>query len=140
MNKLVHEVLEEARKKRSKEEKIKVLRDNATGALRDVIRGTYDDRIVWLLPQGAPPPFTRNEDHSTPTNFIKECVKLKYLVKGGGFDDIHQTKREQIFIGLLEGIHSKDSELLINMINKEPIKGITKNVAMEAFPDLFPKN
>ena len=45
-------------------------------------------------------------------------------------------KRESMFIGLLEGIHPNDAELVVNMINKKKIEGVTKNVAMEAYPDI----
>ena len=41
-----------------------------------------------------------------------------------------------MFIGLLEAIHPKDAELVVQMINKQKVDGITKNVVMEAFPTL----
>ena len=137
-NKFVHEVVAEAASKRSKADKIKVLQENNSGALYDILRGTYDDRIVWLLPTGAPPPYTPNEPKSVPSNLLKECKKLAYLVKGAGYDDMLQLKRERIFIGILESIHPKDAELLVNTINKKPIKGVTKATVKEAFPDLLP--
>lgn len=137
MKKLIHEVLEEAQKKRAKKDKIEILKANNSGALQDILRGTYDDRIVWLLPQGAPPPYTPNRPESTPSNLLRECVKFKYLVKGPG-DDVNPVKRESIFIGILEAIDPKDAVLLLDMINKKPIKGITKEVVKEAFPNLLP--
>ena len=48
-----------------------------------------------------------------------------------------KSKKETLFIGLLEGIHPKDAELVVNMINKEKIEGLTKNVIKEAFPNLI---
>ena len=47
------------------------------------------------------------------------------------------VKREKIFIGLIEGIHPEDAQLVINMVNKTPIEGISKNVVKEAFPGLL---
>jgi len=40
---------------------------------------------------------------------------------------------------LLESVPPPESELVIDMINKIPIKGVTKAVVKEAFPDLIQK-
>ena len=137
MKLLVYEVLELVAKAKTKEEKIKILHQHNTGALQDIIRGTFDERIVWLLPTGSPPPYTPNLIQSIPSNLIKECAKLAYMVKGGKGPDLLQLRRESMFIQLLESIHPKDAELLIAMINRKPPKGLTAAVAKEAFPRLF---
>ena len=49
-------------------------------------------------------------------------------------------KREQMFIGMLEGIHPEDAKLVVNMINKKKIPGISRPVVEEAFPKLLPKD
>lgn len=138
MKLMIHEVLELVAKAKTKDEKVKILRDNESGALNDVIRGTFDERIVWLLPQGAPPPYTPNKPESSPSNFIRECVKLAYFVKGGKAPDLSLLRREVMFIQMLESIHPKDAEMLIDVINKNPPKGLTRAVAKEAFPKLLP--
>ena len=138
MRLFVYEVLDKVAKAKSKDEKVKILRDNESGALHDVLRGTFDERIVWLLPQGAPPPYTPNKPESPPANFIRDCVKLAYFVKGGRGPDLSQVRREVLFIQLLESIHPKDAEMLIDVINKKAPKGLTRAVAKEAFPSLLP--
>ena len=45
--------------------------------------------------------------------------------------------RESIFIGILEGVHPEDAKLVISMINKEKIKGLSRPVIEEAFPNLL---
>jgi hypothetical protein len=136
MNKLVHEVLEEARKKRSKAQKIEVLQKNDSGALRDVLRGTYDKTIEWLVPDDPNPPYEASGEHNAPSNFIKECANIRYIVKGG-YDDVSLFKREKIYLALLESIHPKDAQLVINMVMKKPIPGITRPIVEEAFPNLL---
>lgn len=138
MRKFIFEILSEAGKAKKKADKIRILQENNSGALQDVLRGTYDDRIVWLLPQGAPPPFTPNRPETTPSNLLKECVMLKYLVRGAGYDNMLSVKREKIFIGLLESVHPKDADVLLDLINKRPIEGISKAIVKEAFPSLLP--
>tara|TARA_B110000444_G_C18573732_1_gene470639 strand:- start:522 stop:686 length:165 start_codon:yes stop_codon:yes gene_type:complete len=46
-------------------------------------------------------------------------------------------KREKIFLSILEGVHPKDAEIVINMVNKKPIEGISKPIVEEAFPGLI---
>ena len=46
-------------------------------------------------------------------------------------------KREKLFLALLEGIHPDDAEIVIDMVSKKPIKGVTRNVVEEAFPGLL---
>ena len=138
MKLLVYEVLEKVAKTKSRDEKVKILKENNTGALQDVIRGTFDDRIVWLLPKGSPPPYTPNKPESAPSNFVRECVKLAYFVKGGKAPDMNPIRREVMFIQLLESIHPRDAEVLLDVINKKAPKGLTRAVAEEAFPGLLP--
>ena len=76
--KLVHEVLEETRKKRAKADKIKVLKDNETWALKDILLGSTDTTIAFNLPEG-PPPYTPNRPESAPTNLQKRNKKTQRL-------------------------------------------------------------
>ena len=55
MIKYVFEILEEVGKQRTREEKVKILIENESWALKDVIRGTMDDKVQWNLPIGRPP-------------------------------------------------------------------------------------
>lgn len=136
--KLVHEVIDLARNKRSKAEKIEVLQQNESWALKDILRGTFDDSVEWNLPKGEAPPYTASEEHNAPANLLRQNTQFKYFVKGGPGDKMPKFKREKIFLGLLESVHPKDAELVIGMINKKlPVNGITKNVVKEAFPNLI---
>jgi hypothetical protein len=134
--KLIHEVLEEVSKKKSKKEKVAVLKKNETWALKDIIRGSMDPTVKWNLPSGTPP-YTACEPHNAPANLHRENTKFTYFVKGGKGDSLPAFKRERIFIGMLEGVDPGDAQLLVAMINKETPKGLTKPVVEEAFPGLL---
>ena len=138
MKRYIHEVLTECVKKRAKADKIKVLQDNDSWALRDVLRGAMDSTVQWDLPPGAPP-YTPNKPESVPSNLLKENVKFKYFIKNGPGKDLMNVKREKIFIGLLESIHPEDAKLVIKVIQKETplVKGLTRPVVEEAFPGLL---
>tara|TARA_B100001094_G_scaffold302497_1_gene329776 strand:+ start:351 stop:758 length:408 start_codon:yes stop_codon:yes gene_type:complete len=135
MAKLPHLVMEDFTKAKSKAEKVAVLRSNESWALKDLLKGTLDPKVKWDLPEGAPP--YQPSSHSEPmASIFRENTKFRYFVKNNNIN-ISQIKREQIFIGVLEAVHPKDAELVINMINKKsPVKGLTLKIAQEAFPDL----
>ena len=132
----VHEVIDKARKQRKKEDKIRILRENETWALKDILRGTFDSTVKWNLP-GGNPPYTASEEHNAPSNLLRKNVDFKFFVKGGPGDRMPAFKRESIFVGLLEAIDPKDALLVISMINKEKPEGITRNIVQEAFPGLL---
>jgi len=136
-NPLIYEILEAAGKARSKAEKIKILKDHDSWALRDVLRATYDLKVEFLIPDGEPP-YTPNKPESIPSNLLRKNVDFKYIVKGGIREDMPSFKREKIYIGLLESIHPEDAKVVINMVNrKKPGNGITEKVVKEAFPNLY---
>lgn len=136
MAKYVFEVIEECNKIKEKAGKIAFLQQHNSGALSDILRGTFDDRVEWLLPKG-PVPFTPNRPESTPSNLLKECAKFAYLVKGGKGPNLNAPRREKIFIGILEAIHPKDAYLVVDMINKKAPKGINRQLVKEAFSHLL---
>jgi len=138
MAKLIHEVIVEAGKKRSKAEKVECLKQNESWALKDILRGTYDDAVQWLVPEGAPP-YTPNKEESTPSNLIRQNTQFKYLVDSRDARNVLKAKRENIYIRLLESIHPLDAEIVINMVSKKSIKGISKTVVQEAYPGLIQK-
>ncbi len=136
MVKYVHEVLVEVGSKRKKSEKIRVLKENESWALKDIIRGSMDSTVQWNLPEGTPP-YTACEPHNAPANLLRENTKFKYFAVGGPGDQMLKVKRESIFLGLIEGVHPLDAELVINMINKVTPKGLTRPIVEEAFPGLL---
>ena len=138
MAKLIHEVIVEAGKKRSKAEKVECLKQNESWALKDILRGTYDDAVQWLVPEGTPP-YTPNKEESTPSNLIRQNTQFRYLVDSPDSRKVLKAKRENIYIRLLESIHPLDAEIVINMVSKKAIKGISKAVVQEAYPGLIQK-
>ncbi len=135
MAKLPHLVFEDYTKAKTKAEKIAVLRSNESWALKDILKGSLDPKVKWHLPEGAPP--YQPSSHSEPmASILRENTKFRYFVKNNNIN-ISQIKREQIFIGILEAVRPTDAEFVISMINKKPpVKGLTFNIALEAFPDL----
>lgn len=133
---LIHEVIEKTRKARTKAQKIEILRENESWALKDVLRGTYDSRVQWNIPSGAPP-YTPADTHNVPSNLLRQNRQFRYFVKGLVGDEMLKAKREKLYIQLLESIDPNDAELVVQMVSKKSISGVTKNVIKEAFPGLL---
>jgi len=134
----VFEILEEFGKQTTKAKRIEVLKKyENVPAFKDVLRGTFDDSLEFLLPEGKPP-YTPNIPESVPSTLLKKHKEFGYFVKGGV--DQPQYKRENIFIRMLESIHPQDAEVVLSMVaKKSPVKYLTKNLIEETFPNLIVK-
>ena len=134
--KYIYEVLQLVSKATTKQARVDILKNNETWALKDILRGTFDDSIVWLLPDGNPP-YTPAQ---VPTNLLKQHTQFKYFAKGGPGEKLPKYKREMMFIRLLESIHPEDAKVVLAMVVKQsPVKGLTKPLVKEVFPGLIVK-
>ena len=135
----ISEIVNKAVDLKSNQEKVKWLRDNSSVPLQTVLRYAYDkDGVEFLIPN-TPPPWKKNDYVGVEGMLYKEVRRLRIFVKGGGYDNLNQVKRENLFISLLEDIDNADAELLCKMIAQKPIKGLPRSVIEEAFPDLISK-
>ena len=135
----MHDILYRAGSKVTKAEKIEVLREYNTLALRDVLKGAFDDSIQFIIPKGVPP-FKKASEEFPPSTLRKQTKKFGYFIKSGPGERLPKAKVEIMFIKVLEGIHPDDAALVIKMKDKElegVYKGITKKLIQEAFPGLI---
>lgn len=122
---------------KKKEDRIEALKQNNNLAVRSVIAGWFDPRVEFALPEGAPPYTPSKFDE--PKALIQEVSKF-YLLTSNGNPNLKPTKREYIFIQMLERVNAEDAEMLISMKDKKcPHKNITKEIINAAFPGLIPE-
>lgn len=135
----VFEILNKVSEAKKRQDKIDILQKYRMPSLTDVLRGIFDDRVQWNLPNGTPP-YTPSRDATHPKTLRRSNVNFKYLVKGiYESENMLKPKREKIFIDMLETVHPEDAKLLVSMINKKnPVKGLTKKIVQEAYPGLIP--
>lgn len=144
MKLMIHEVLEKAAAAATREEKAQILKDNNSLALRDVLKGSFDDTIEFILPIGTPP---YEEDDApagyTRSSLFQQTKRFKYFAKGGPGERLPAARRERMFIEILESVHPKEAQLIIAMKDKKVAgppsmyRGITKKLVSEAFPGLI---
>ena len=136
MQLLISEILDKVSKLKTKKEKVAWLKDQNTDGLRVVIKSSFDPKIKWLLPEGDVP-FRRNDAPAGTehTDLHMESRKLYHFIEGGNYD-ITQTKRETLFIQILEGLEESDADVLVAAKEKSlhrKFKGLSDNVVKEAF-------
>ena len=136
MQLLISEILDKVSKLKTKKEKVAWLKDQNTDGLRVVIKSSFDPKIKWLLPEGDVP-FRRNDAPAGTehTDLHMESRKLYHFIEGGNYD-ITQTKRETLFLQILEGLQEEDADVLVAAKEKSlhrKFKGLSDNVVKEAF-------
>ena len=133
---LFSEILDLVHKANTKEQKVKILKQYNTPALKAVIKSSFDPNIQWAIPK-ADVPFTRNDvpigtEH---TVLATQSNKLWHFIRGAD-NETPQFKKEQMFIQMCEGLHETEAELLVNAKDKklhQVYKGLSANVVREAF-------
>ena len=135
---LQSEILQAVSSAKTKKEKIAILKEYRSPAIVALVLWNYDESVKSALPDGDVP-YTPN-DSPTPeaqSRLSSQYRTLYNYVKGGN-DPLNQTKREALFIELLESLHPDEAELLCLVKDKKMSKKyrITHNVIKEAYPDI----
>jgi len=132
----IAEILKKATEIKDENERINWLRQNNSVALESVLRGAFDPKIKWLLPEGVPP-YKPNDIVDQQHRLYTESRKL-YLFIEGGNPNLKQIRREQLFIELLEAVDPEDAKLLLSIKDKTlPYPGVTPDVVNKAFPGIL---
>lgn len=133
----MHEVLQKVSNAKTKAQKVKLLEEYNTPALRAILIANFDESVISMLPDGEVP-YKKNEapEDTEHTKLDHEYRKLYLFFKGGA--NISQTRRETLFIQLLEGLHQGEAEVLCLVKDKKIGKRwkITRQCVEQAFPSI----
>ena len=137
MKLLLNEVLQKVSNAKTKAQKIKLLQQHNSPALRSILIANFDESVVSMLPEGEVP-YEKNDapEETEHTKLAHEYRKLYLFFKGGA--NVSQTRRETLFIQLLEGLHQGEAEVLCLVKDKQIGKRwkITRQCVEEAFPQI----
>jgi hypothetical protein len=163
-NPFVFEILELASKQRSNAKKIEVLKTYEHDSLKAILIWNFDSTVISLLPEGDVP-YGDVKDQNVysgtlsqnlakeasggesatvqdlqgrgRTSLRKEYQNLYHYVRGGN-NTLSTIRREMMFINLLQGLHPKESEVLILTKDKKLTDKykITFENVKESFPDI----
>ena len=139
-NKNIYEIFDEFEKAPSKQDKINVLRNNASYALKSVLKGTFSpnvaftiDRVPYYNPSDSPPGLGY-------TNITQELGRA-YLFEANNpkvDPNLSPARKEKILIQILEALEKREAEVFMNMLlKKQKVKGLDAKIVKEAFPDIL---
>ena len=133
---LISEIFTKINNAKDKPKKIEVLRQYDSPGMRMILKGAFDPKIVWDLPEGTPPYIANEAPAGTEHTFLEVEAKRLYNFAVGGNDQLNKIRKETLFIQMLEGLHADEAKVLIDVKNKslnKTYKGLTSEMVKEAF-------
>ena len=134
----VDEILSAVVAERTKAKKIEILQQYNENFIKSVFIWNFDETVISMLPEGEVP-YEKNDvpvgtDH---TSLRKEWRNLYHFVKGGN-DSLSKTRRESMFIQILEGLHPHEADILCLVKDKALASRfkISRDVVEQAYPDI----
>lgn len=131
----ISEILRKANDAPDDASRVAILLQHDSPTLRNMLELALDPRVKWALPEGNPP-FKPNDLVDQQHRLYTEMRKM-YLFLEGGNPNLNQTRREYLFIELLETLDPEDAKLVLAAKDKKiPYSNITAKVVATAFPGL----
>jgi hypothetical protein len=132
-------IFEEVAASNSIEARKKVLLENESNPLKEILKYAFHPDIKFALPPGKPPYKTiGSPDEYNPT-YLYPNIRKFYLYIEGGHDGLTQLRREQLFIQMLESLHPKEADLVIQIKDKKlNYRGLTYKLVKTTFPEILP--
>ena len=100
------------------------------------MKGAFDPSIKWDLPTGTPPYKANEAPLGTQHTWLADESKKLWHFLVGGNPGLSKTRKETMFIQVLENLSKEEALLLINIKDKKlnrVYKGLTANLVKEAF-------
>ena len=163
-NPFVFEVLDLASQQKSSTKTVEALKQYEHDCVKMIMVWNFDSSVISLLPTGEVPYGETQEqtvymgslsenlareasggesatgqdlDGRGKTSLRREYQNLYHYVKGGN-DALATTRREMMFINLLQGLHPREAEVLV--LTKDKKLGDKYNITLdqvkEAYPDI----
>lgn len=131
-----HEIVKNAESLKTIKERVKYLKKyRDRRAFKGLIQISYDKRIKVSLPDTDPPYKESNlAEGLTDTRIDNEFRRFWVFLEHGPYKDMKQTKREQMFINILENLHAEEAKIFLKAFqHKWRIKGIRTEHVNEIF-------
>ena len=164
INPFIFEILELASAQKTNGKKVEVLVNYEHDSLKTLFVWNFDSSVVSLLPPGEVPYGETNAqttfagtlsdniakeaaggesatgqdlDGRNKTSIRREYQNFYHFVKGGN-DTLGTTRREMMFINMLQGLHPKEAELLCLVKDKdlESKYNVSFDNVKQAYPNM----
>lgn len=136
----VYEVFEDFRNAKTKQERLEILRNNDSYALRNVLLGAYNPTIQFI----KVPSFNKVEvPPGLSYSHMTEALSKVYLFVVGNKrvpEGLTDKRKEELLIQLLESLEEKEANVFADMMRKDlKVPHLTTKLVNEAFPGLLPE-
>ena len=162
VNPFVFEILDAASSQRSKAKKVEALRRYEHPSVKMIFVWNFDDSVISLLPPGAVPYGETNAqttfagtlsdniareaaggesatgqdlDGRNKTSIRRQYQHFYHFVQGGN-PSLSTTRREMMFIQMLEGLHPREAEILVLIKDKD--LQTKYNISLENVKQAYP--
>jgi len=148
---LISEVLQRVSNAKTKAKKVEILKEYTSEALKKILLCNFAKSITFVFPEGETPyrPLDRPKgvdhqllytEHRLLSKFIKKTLNgvTWYGCSNQTRPMMQQLKKENLWIQILEGLHSEEAEMLDLVKDKKLTDRykITKQNVIDAFPEL----
>jgi hypothetical protein len=138
--KLLCEIFDEFEKRESRADKIAVLRFNQTHALKNVLKGTYDPNIKFVIDK-VPLYSPIDSPEGMGYTSIHQEIGRAYIFEENNpkvSANLTLERKQLLLIQILEALDKREAEIFMNMLlKKQRVKGLNAGIVKEAFPDLI---
>jgi len=131
----IGQVLNAVSKAKKNEDKFQILLENDSEPLRMYLRMNFDPSIVWALPEKAPPFHPNPVMPGMSGTHLRTGQVVNGLYRFLPSFNIIPSRREALFIQLLESLDTEEASLLLE-IKEKTWKGCSENVVLQAFPEI----
>ena len=137
-NPLQSEILQAVSSAKTKASKINLLKEYRNPALVSLLIWNFDESIKSSIPEGDVPYTQNDKPIGDGISRLVSNQRMFYNFVEGGNVDLTRTRRESLFIELLESLHKDEAELLCLVKDKKigSKYRITRNVVAEAYEDI----
>lgn len=141
MQYLVSEIFEMVEAASTAAERKQILNKVSTPRLKEVLKHIFNNYTWFIkdeteLPEWYP---AKEEKGYTPSNLYHEAKRFYIFYEDT--TKVNYKRKQEILAGMLESIHPDEAQVLIGMLLKKiKVKGLTKKLVSEIWPDLITKN
>lgn len=133
-----HEIFEKVQAVRAMKDRVAILQENSSFALRTILQVNFNNWIKFDLPEGNAP----FKEDTNPPEFsagrIDNAIRILKLLTVES--KLPKVKKEMKFIQLLESVNVKDAKIIVAMKDKniqDLYPAITPVLVKKAFPNLI---
>lgn len=138
-NPLQSEILAHISKQRTRAKKVEQLKELRNPCLVSLLIWNFDPSIESAIPDGDVPFKENPEVHPVDgVSRLNQHTRTLYNFVKGGNVDLNRTRREALYIELLEAVH-KDEAKVLNLVKDKNLQSeykIDQAIVAEAYPDI----